>query len=109
MKYSAGPRVCAHTQTELTIRTCEQTAMRGMTGSGDGVHILTGPIHVEGAEPGDVLKVEILELYPRKNPNGESYGVNVRRSFSLCNFFDCTQPVHQRTISSIYQITFHVL
>jgi len=57
-----------------------------MTGSGDGVHILTGPIHVEGAEPGDVLKVEILELYPRKNPKGESYGVNVRHSFSLCNF-----------------------
>jgi hypothetical protein len=53
-----------------------QTAMRGMTGSGDGVHILTGPIAVEGAEPGDVLKVEILDLYPRLNIKGESYGVN---------------------------------
>ena len=50
--------------------------MRGMTGSGDGVHILTGPIAVEGAEPGDVLKVEILDLWPRLNVRGESYGVN---------------------------------
>ena len=47
-----------------------------MTGSGDGVHILTGPIAVEGAEPGDVLKVEILDLWPRLNIRGESYGVN---------------------------------
>ena len=54
-----------------------QTAMRGMTGSGDGVHVLTGPIFVETAEPGDVLKVEILKLYPRLNPQGETYGVNV--------------------------------
>jgi len=40
------------------------------------VHILTGPIAVEGAEPGDVLKVEILDLYPRLNNQGQSYGVN---------------------------------
>jgi len=54
-----------------------QAAMRGMTGSGDGVHVMTGPIYVKDAEPGDVLKVEILKLYPRLNPKGESYGVNV--------------------------------
>ena len=28
------------------------------------VHPLTGPIHVEGAEPGDVLVVEILDIMP---------------------------------------------
>src|SRR5262245_50871325 len=28
------------------------------------VHPLTGPIHVEGAEPGDVLVVEILDVTP---------------------------------------------
>jgi len=86
IKCSKGPGVCAHTRIEVTICTYEQTAMRGMTGSGDGVHILTGPIHVEGAEPGDVLKVEILELYPRRNPQGETYGVNVRHEFSPCHF-----------------------
>ena len=51
-----------------------------MTGSGDGVHVMTGPIAVEGATEGDVLKVEILDLYPRLNPDGESYGVNVRNA-----------------------------
>jgi len=50
--------------------------MRGMTGSGDGVHVLTGPIHVEGAEPGDTIKVEILDLYPGMNKDNEAYGVN---------------------------------
>ena len=40
------------------------------------MHVLTGPIYVEGAEPGDVVTVEILELEPRKNPDGESFGSN---------------------------------
>jgi acetamidase/formamidase len=31
-----------------------------VTDRGPGGHILTGPIHVEGAEPGDVLEVRIL-------------------------------------------------
>jgi acetamidase/formamidase len=31
----------------------------------DGPHVVTGPIHVAGAEPGDVLKVEMLSMLPR--------------------------------------------
>ena len=38
---------------------------------GPGHHHLTGPIHVNGAEPGDVLQVEVLEIIP----NG--YGFNL--------------------------------
>ena len=30
-----------------------------------GPHVVTGPVAIEGAEPGDVLKVEILSLTPR--------------------------------------------
>lgn len=30
-----------------------------------GVHIMTGPIHVEGAEPGDILEVRYLSMQPR--------------------------------------------
>lgn len=30
---------------------------RGASGQGDGVHIMTGPIYVCGAMPGDVLQV----------------------------------------------------
>merc|ERR1719450_1050144 len=49
---------------------------RGATGTGDGVHVLTGPIAVEGARPGDILQVEIIDLKPRPNPQGKTYGSN---------------------------------
>ena len=38
--------------------------------------MLTGPIFVEGAEPGDLLKVTIQDLQPRVNPEGKTYGSN---------------------------------
>ncbi|WP_193073289.1 acetamidase/formamidase family protein [Pseudomonas sp. FME51] len=31
----------------------------------DGPHVVTGPVAIEGAQPGDVLKVEILAVEPR--------------------------------------------
>jgi acetamidase/formamidase len=31
----------------------------------DGPHVITGPIFVEGAQPGDLLKITVLELLPR--------------------------------------------
>lgn len=34
-------------------------------------HVLTGPVHVAGAEPGDVLQVDVLDVAPRV-----PYGVN---------------------------------
>ncbi|MBU7575643.1 MAG: acetamidase/formamidase family protein [Hydrogenophaga sp.] len=42
---------------------------------GVGPHVLTGPIHIEGAEPGDVLEVRIHEVEPR----APHYGVNFTR------------------------------
>jgi len=30
-----------------------------------GVHIMTGPIEIEGAQPGDTLRVDLLEMRPR--------------------------------------------
>ncbi len=38
---------------------------------GYGVHVLTGPVYIEGAEPGDVLEVRILDSHARV-----PYGVN---------------------------------
>jgi acetamidase/formamidase len=38
---------------------------------GFGGHVLTGPIYIEGAEPGDMLEVRILKVTPRTY-----YGVN---------------------------------
>ena len=31
----------------------------------DGPHVVTGPVAIKGAQPGDVLKVEVLSLIPR--------------------------------------------
>ncbi|MCG7595714.1 acetamidase/formamidase family protein [Mycobacterium sp. PSTR-4-N] len=31
----------------------------------DGPHVVTGPVFVEGAQPGDVLKIDVLEAIPR--------------------------------------------
>lgn len=31
----------------------------------DGPHVVTGPIHVRGAQPGDLLAIEVVELLPR--------------------------------------------
>jgi acetamidase/formamidase len=35
---------------------------RGHAGRGPGGHILTGPVYVEGAEPGDALEVTVLSI-----------------------------------------------
>lgn len=43
---------------------------------GPGPHFLTGPIHVEGAEPGDVLEVRLLEIKYRAD-----WGWNIQVPF----------------------------
>ncbi len=43
-----------------------------VTDRGPGPHVLTGPVWVADAEPGDALAVEILELHPR-----HPYGSNI--------------------------------
>ena len=45
---------------------------------GPGVHIMTGPIHVRGANPGDTLRVAILSMRPRL-----SYGSNCAANWGL--------------------------
>jgi len=45
----------------------------------DGPHVITGPIYVKDAEPGDVLKVEVLSLTPRV-----PYGVISNRHYKGC-------------------------
>jgi acetamidase/formamidase len=50
---------------------------KGQDGRGGGGHILTGPVFVESAMPGDTLAVEILELKTRV-----PYGINATSSTS---------------------------
>lgn len=50
-------------------------------GEGFGVHICTGPVAVQDAQPGDVLEVRILDIVPRpsRNPHfrGRVFGSSV--------------------------------
>lgn len=49
----------------------------GARGGGGGGHILTGPIYIEGAAPGDTLAIETLEIATRV-----PYGINATSSNS---------------------------
>jgi acetamidase/formamidase len=53
-------------QAELAALIAEAASHPAATGTGTelGGHALTGPIHILGAEPGDTLLVEILEVQP---------------------------------------------
>lgn len=50
--------------------TIEQIKKLRTDNPGRGPHTLTGPVYIEGAEPGDVLKVNINKIVPR------AYGTN---------------------------------
>ena len=88
--------------------------MRGATGSGDGVHVLTGPIKVKSAMPGDILKVEVLELTPRPNKDGDTYGVNaaawwgfhygVNGNDRVKRVLRNTAFVHTREVTNVYKV-----
>jgi acetamidase/formamidase len=47
---------------ETSLKDVEAAFPRGHEKRGPGGHILTGPIYVEGAQPGDVLEVKILSI-----------------------------------------------
>jgi len=49
----------------LVLDDAVRIAAESARGAGDGPHVVTGPIAVHGAEPGDLLRIEVLELEPR--------------------------------------------
>jgi acetamidase/formamidase len=76
-------------------------------GQGKGVHIITGPIWVNNAEPGDILKVEILDIIPRKckNPKFKKryFGSNLAAWWGYQYGHLNTEP-KKREVATIYQI-----
>ena len=75
------------------IQTSLKTIVAEVTGDrrGPGGHILTGPVYVEGAEPGDVLEVKILSI-----DLAIDYGYNGCNGFIPAN---CDRSVKQRIIA----------
>src|SRR6185503_9841820 len=55
----------------------EHRAVLAGCARGAGPHLLTGPVHVEGAEPGDTLEVRILDVRLRQD-----WGWNLIRPLS---------------------------
>jgi acetamidase/formamidase len=59
---STPPRLEAAGVPAARIQSSLRAVVEKVTDKGPGGHILTGPVFVEGAEPGDVLEVKVLEI-----------------------------------------------
>jgi len=77
------------------------------SGEGFGVHICTGPIHVQDAEPGDVLEVRILDLAPRLAASaryqGRAFGSNAAAWWGF-HYEDLIEEPRQREVVTIYEV-----
>ncbi|MBE9139204.1 acetamidase/formamidase family protein [Nodosilinea sp. LEGE 07088] len=77
------------------------------SGEGAGVHILTGPIYVNGAEPGDVLEVKILDVAPRPSGNpeyeGRTFGSNAAAWWGF-HYNDMVEAPNPREVITIYEL-----
>jgi hypothetical protein len=49
-------------QIQASLKAIVAAFPQGNPGRGPGGHILTGPVYVEGAEPGDALEVKVLSI-----------------------------------------------
>jgi acetamidase/formamidase len=76
-------------------------------GEGFGVHICTGPIFVDDAEPGDVLEVRILDvrLRPCCNPAflGRAFGSNAAAWWGF-QYNDLLTAPRPREVITIYEL-----
>ncbi|WP_423820589.1 acetamidase/formamidase family protein [Salinisphaera sp. SPP-AMP-43] len=76
-------------------------------GAGWGVHICTGPVYVRDAEPGDVLEVRILDMYPRPSGNldyqGKTYGTNLAAWWGY-QYHDLIEEPKPREVVTIYEL-----
>ena len=76
-------------------------------GEGFGVHVLTGPVYVCGAEPGDILEVKILDMTPRPSANpehqGKTFGSNAAAWWGY-HYNDLIEEPKPREVITIYQV-----
>jgi len=105
---AAAERIYHWTQEEKTMARRGAGAMRPIGGGeGLGVHLLTGPVAVEGAEPGDVLEVRILDVAPRPSRNplfaGRTFGSNAAASWGY-HYTDLIEEPKPREVITIYEL-----
>ncbi len=76
-------------------------------GEGFGVHIFTGPVFINGAEPGDVLEVQILDIAPRPSANpdfeGRCFASNVSAWWGY-QYSDMLGEPKPREVVTIYEM-----
>jgi acetamidase/formamidase len=76
-------------------------------GEGFGVHILTGPVYVRGAESGDILEVRIIDVKPRPTANpqypGKAFGSNAAAWWGF-HYNDLLTEPKPREVITIYEI-----
>jgi acetamidase/formamidase len=105
---AAAERIYHWTETEKTIGRRGAGAMSAVGGGeGLGVHLLTGPVAIEGAEPGDVLEVRIVDVTPRPSPNplyaGRTFGSNAAASWGY-HYNDLIEEPKPREVVTIFEI-----
>src|SRR6266852_5772165 len=76
-------------------------------GEGFGVHIMTGPVYVRAAEPGDILEVRIIDVKPRPSANpqhsGKAFGSNAAAWWGF-HYHDLLTEPKPREVITIYEI-----
>lgn len=80
---------------------------KGVRDRGPGVHVLTGPVYICDAEPGDLLEVRIvdLKLKPSGNPKyaGKTFGSNAAAWWGF-HYKNLSQEPKPREVITIYEM-----
>ena len=76
-------------------------------GEGVGVHLMTGPVAIEGAEPGDILEVRVLDVRPRPSCSacyaGRCFGSNASANWGF-HYHDLIEEPKPREVVTIYEL-----
>lgn len=76
-------------------------------GEGFGVHICTGPVFIENAEPGDTLEIRIMDIEPRPSANpefsGRCFASNVSAWWGY-QYSDLLSTPKKREVVTIYEV-----
>ena len=71
------------------------------------MHLLTGPVAIENAEPGDILEVRILDVRPRPSCNachaGRCFGSNAAASWGF-HYHDLIEEPKPREVITIFEL-----